>query len=136
MSYSVVILRTPPYWSVRVALCNFKLGGQFISLPITHSKRYDAQTWYYFRRRVKRFPHGIIWPEWLPKSKTVLASGSSPEKEVPTLPKLTGVFATSVYKQPTTYCIKTTTVSSGDIHAHPRAVIPPFGSNCGHVTRK
>ena len=26
-SYCVVILRTPPYWSVRVALCNFKLGG-------------------------------------------------------------------------------------------------------------
>ena len=27
MSYYVVILRTPPYWSVRVASCNFKLGG-------------------------------------------------------------------------------------------------------------
>ena len=31
---------------------------------------------------------------------------------------------------------KTRTVSSGDIHAHPRAVIPSFGSNRGHVTRK
>ena len=28
------------------------------------------------------------------------------------------------------------TVSSGDIHAHPRAVIPSFASNRGHVTRK
>ena len=55
MSYWVVILRTPPYWSVRVASCNFKLGGWFISLPITHCKRYDVQTCYYFRRRVKRF---------------------------------------------------------------------------------
>ena len=27
MSYCVVILRTSPYWSVRVASCNFKLGG-------------------------------------------------------------------------------------------------------------
>ena len=27
VSYRVVILRTPPYWSVRVASCNFKLGG-------------------------------------------------------------------------------------------------------------
>ena len=27
VSYCVVILRTPPYWSVRVASCNFKLGG-------------------------------------------------------------------------------------------------------------
>ena len=26
------------------------------------------------------------------------------------------------------YIIKTTTVPSGDIHAHPRAVIPSFGS--------
>ena len=42
----------------------------------------------------------------------------------------------SVYKQPTTYCIRTTTVSYGDIYAHPRAVIPSFGSNRGHVTRK
>ena len=55
MSYCVVILRTPPYWSVRVASCNFKIGGWFISLPITHSKRHDVQTCYYFRRRVKRF---------------------------------------------------------------------------------
>ena len=46
-------------------------------------------------------------------------------------------FATSVYKQPKTYCTKTTTVSSGNIHyAHPRAVIPSFGSNRGHATRK
>ena len=37
MSHCVVILRTPPFWSVRVASCNFKL------LPITHSKRYDVQ---------------------------------------------------------------------------------------------
>ena len=27
VSYCVVILRTPPYWSVRVVLCNCKLGG-------------------------------------------------------------------------------------------------------------
>ena len=27
VSYCVVISRTPPYWSVRVASCNFKLGG-------------------------------------------------------------------------------------------------------------
>ena len=27
VSYCVVILRTPPYWSVRVASLNFKLGG-------------------------------------------------------------------------------------------------------------
>ena len=32
--------------------------------------------------------------------------------------------------------VSTTTVSSGDIHAHTRAVIPSFGSNRGHVTRK
>ena len=38
----MVILRTPPYWSVRVASCYFKLGGWFISLPITHSKRWRA----------------------------------------------------------------------------------------------
>ena len=40
--------------------------------------------------------------------------------------------ATSVEK----HCTKTTTVSSGDIHAHPQAVIPSFWSNRGHVTRK
>ena len=45
--------------------------------------RYDVQTWYYFRRRVKRFLRGKMWPEYLPKSKTVLACGSSPEKAVP-----------------------------------------------------
>ena len=27
VSYCVVFLRRPPYWSVRVVLCNFKLGG-------------------------------------------------------------------------------------------------------------
>ena len=27
VSYCVVILRTPPYWSVRVGSCTFKLGG-------------------------------------------------------------------------------------------------------------
>ena len=71
------------------------------------------------------------------RAKTVLACGSSPQKAVPTRWKLLiEVFATSVYKQPTTYCAKTTTVSSGDTHAHPRAVIPSFGSNRGHVTRK
>ena len=32
--------------------------------------------------------------------------------------------------------IFTTTVSSGDIHAHPPSVIPSFGSNREHVTRK
>ena len=42
MSYCLVTLRTPPYWSVRVASCYFKLGGWFISLPITHSKRWRA----------------------------------------------------------------------------------------------
>ena len=44
MSYCVVILRTPPYWLLKVGSCNFKLKGKFISLPITHSKRYDVQT--------------------------------------------------------------------------------------------
>ena len=44
MSYCVVILRTPPYWSVRVASGNFKLGEQFNSLLITHSKRYDINS--------------------------------------------------------------------------------------------
>ena len=64
----------------------------------------------------------------------VVACGSSPEKAVPTRQKLViEVFATSVYKQPTTYCIKTRTVSSGDIHTHQRAVIPSFGFNRGHV---
>ena len=64
----------------------------------------------------------------------VVACGSSPEKAVPTRRKLViEVFATSVYKQPTTYCIKTRTVSSGDIHTHQRAVIPSFGFNRGHV---
>ena len=46
VSYCVVILRTPPYWSVRVASCNFELGGWFILLLITHRKRYDVQTCY------------------------------------------------------------------------------------------
>ena len=47
------------------------------------------------------------------------------------------VFATSIYKQPTHILLqKTTTVSSGDIHAHLRAVIPSFGFHLGHVTRK
>ena len=86
VSYCVVILRTPSYWSVRVASCNFKLGVSFIS--ITHNKRYDVQTWYCFRRRVKRFIREIIWPEWLTKSKAVQACGSSPEKAVPTRRKL------------------------------------------------
>ena len=67
----------------------------------------------------------------------VLACGSSPEKAVRTWRKFpVEVFTISVYKQPTTYCIKTTTVSSSDIHAHPRPVIPSFGSNRGQVTRK
>ena len=66
-----------------------------------------------------------------------LAYGSSPEKAVPTRGKLLiEVFATSIYKQPTSYCKKTSTVSSGDIHAHPRTVIQSFVSNRGHVTRK
>ena len=65
-----------------------------------------------------------------------MACGSSPEKAVPPRRKLLiEVFATSAYKQPTTYGIKTTTVSSGDIYAHPRAVIPSFGSKRGHVMR-
>ena len=63
-----------------------------------------------------------------------MACGSSPKKAVLTRGKLViEVFAASVYKQPTTYCIKTTTVSSGDIHIHHRAVIPSFGFNRGHV---
>ena len=44
VSYCLVIFRTPPYWLVRVASCNSKIGGKFLSLPITHSKRYDVQT--------------------------------------------------------------------------------------------
>ena len=74
----------------------------------------------------------------LMKSKTVLACGSLPEKAVPIRRKLLiEVFATSVHKYPTTHCVtcKTTTVSSGDMHAHPQSVIPSFGSNCEHVTR-
>ena len=63
-----------------------------------------------------------------------MACGSLPEKGVPTRQKLViEVFATSVYKQTTTYCIKTRTASSGDIHTHQRAVIPSFGFNRGHV---
>ena len=34
VSYSVVILRTLSYWSVRVVSCNFKLGGKCISCPV------------------------------------------------------------------------------------------------------
>ena len=31
VSYCVVILRAPPYWSVRVVSCNFKLGGSRVA---------------------------------------------------------------------------------------------------------
>ena len=88
------------------------------------------QTWYYFRRRVKRFIHrGIIWPEKLTKSKTVLACGSSPEKAVPTWRKLLiEVFATSTCKQPTSYCKKR--------QLSLPATSSSFGSNREHVTRK
>ena len=97
------------------------------------------QTWYYFRGRVKRFytwrnlarvaakEQKRSWLVEVRRRKRFRLDGSK---------LLIEVFATSVYKQPTTYCTKTTTVSSGDIHALPRAVIPSFGSNRGHVTRK
>ena len=75
---------------------------------------------------------------------------NSPEKAVPTRPKLLiEVFATFACVQTSAisfacnkgnrrrlhagnaisvekHCTKTTTVSSGDIHAHPQAVIPSF----------
>ena len=57
VSYCVVILRTPTYWSVRMVSCNFKLGG------VNHFTADDLQTWCYFRRQVKRFLCGKIWPE-------------------------------------------------------------------------
>ena len=73
------------------------------------------------------------WKDW---NFLGFRTNFSPEKVVPTRWKLLiEVFATSVYKQPTTYCTKTSTVTSRDIHAHPRAVISSFGSNRGHVTR-
>ena len=35
VSYYVVFLRTPPYWSVRVVSCNFKLDGSRTSSDMT-----------------------------------------------------------------------------------------------------
>ena len=63
--YCVVISRTPPYWSVRVASCNFKRTWRVIHFTADHAQQaiqYAVQTWYYFRRRVKRFLREI-WSE-------------------------------------------------------------------------
>ena len=135
----VVILRTPPYWSVRVASCLILnlVGNSFHCRSRTASDMtcklgitfVDESKDFYVEksgqsscRRAKR--------SWLVDVRR--------EKPVSTRRKLLiEDFATSVYKQPKTYCTKTTTVSSGNIHyAHPRAVIPSFGSNRGHATRK
>ena len=79
------------------------------------------------------FVFSTWWKDW---NFLGFRTNFSPEKVVPTRWKLLiEVFATSVYKQPTTYCTKTSTFSSRDNHAHPRAVISSFGSNRGHVTR-
>ena len=106
-----------------------------MSLPITHSKHYDVQTRNYFRRQDKRFLRGKIWPEQLLKSKmVVLACGSSPEKRF-RLDENSSL-RSSLHQYINNQQPKTTTVSSVDIHAHPRAVIPSFGSIRGHVTGK
>ena len=60
----------------------------------------------------------------------IMDNGQSYIKRTPREKLLIELIATSVY------IIKTTTVSSGDIQAHPRAVIPSFESNRGQVTRK
>ena len=59
VSYCVVIIRTPSYWSVRMASCNFKLGGYCRSrnasnmtseLGITSVDETKISTWKNFAR--------------------------------------------------------------------------------------
>ena len=128
VSYCVVILRTPLYWSVRVVWCNLagnsfhcrsrKASDMTCKLGITFAD--ESKDFYVEKsgqrtcRRAKR--------SWLVEVRR--------RKRFRKL--LIEVFGTSVER----HCTKTTTVSSGDIHAHLRAVISSFGSNCGHVTKK
>ena len=63
VSYCVVIIRTPSYWSVRMASCNFKLGGYWAgtadhamqatwraNLVLLPSTRRKISTWKNFAR--------------------------------------------------------------------------------------
>ena len=129
--------QSPLITMVRVASCNFKLFGYFISLPITHSKQYDMQTWYYFRPQVKRFLRAKRCQSSCQRAKWSWLVGVRRRKRF----GLDGnsLLRSSLYQYINNQqhiVLKRQLSTSSDIHAHPRPVIPSFGSNRGQVTRK
>ena len=97
MSYCVVILRTPPYWLVRVASCNFKLAGNAFHGRSSTASDTTCKLGITFVDESKDFYREKSGQSSCRSSKTVLDCESSPEKAVPTQQKLLiEVFATSV----------------------------------------